>query len=138
MKTIPLLFTFVCLLCFSDCKKEAGEGGTSFIQGKVYAKYYNKNFSVLADSGYAPDIDVYIIYGDEFSYSDRLRTSYDGSFEFKYLRKGNYKIFALSRDSTGTYKNQVNQFSPDIAVTVEAQINKSRERVEVKQIDILQ
>jgi hypothetical protein len=40
------------------------------------------------------DQDVYIIYGAENTfYDDDIKTSYDGSFEFRYLRKGTYKIF---------------------------------------------
>ena len=45
-------------------------------------------------SGY--DEYVYIIYGDEVSYGDRIRSSYDGQFEFKYLRKGKYRIYTYS------------------------------------------
>lgn len=100
----------ICLgtMCLVSCSKEPGIGGNASIQGKVYAKYYNKYFTIKYGEGYAADQDVYIIYGDNISYSDRTRTSYDGSYEFKYLRKGKYKIFTYSKDSTltipsGTY-----------------------------------
>ena len=47
----------------------------------------------------APDYDVFIIYGDDNNISDDdVKTSYDGSFEFKNLREGNYKVFAYSED----------------------------------------
>lgn len=133
-----LLFSIVFLLLFNSCKKEAGEGGTSFIKGRVYAKYYNKNFTLLADSAYAPDIDIYIIYGDEFSYGERKRTSYNGTYEFKYLQKGTYKIFAYTRDSTGTYRNLVNQYANDLPVIQEVEITKNKQTVEVPDINILQ
>lgn len=133
-----LLFSISLLLLLPSCKKEAGEGGTSSIQGNVYAKYYNKNFTLLADSAYAPDIDIYIIYGDDFSYGERKRTSYNGTYEFKYLQKGSYKIFAYSRDSTGAYKNFVNQYANDIAVIKEVEITKSKQTVKVPDINILQ
>ncbi|MES2285334.1 MAG: hypothetical protein V4547_06560 [Bacteroidota bacterium] len=133
-----LLFSIGFLLLFNSCKKEAGEGGTSSIKGKVYAKYYNKNFTVLADSAYAPDIDIYIIYGDDFSYGERKRTSYNGTYEFKFLQKGSYKIFAYSRDSTGAYRNLVNQYANDLAVIKEVEITKNKQTVEVLDINVLQ
>lgn len=139
MKSICLLLCSIgMLLLLNSCKKEAGIGGTSFIRGKVYAKYYNKNFSILADSAYAPDVDVYIIYGNEFTYGERQRTSFDGVYEFKYLENGNYKIFAYTRDSSGTYNNHVNQYANDFAVIKEVEITKKKQTVEVPQINILQ
>lgn len=139
MKSFYLLFFSIAfLLLLNSCKKEAGEGGTSFIKGRVYAKYYNKNFTLLADSAYAPDIDIYIIYGDDFSYGERKRTSYNGTYEFKYLQKGTYKIFAYTRDSTGTYRNLVNQYANDLPVIQEVEITKNKQTVEVPDINILQ
>lgn len=135
---ILYLCSLSLVLTFYSCKKEAGEGGTSSIRGKVYSKYYNKNFSVLADSGYAPDTDVYIIYGDDFSFGDRQKTSYDGSYEFKYLQKGNYKVYAYAEDSTGAYSNHVNQYAPDIAIIKDVSITKNRQKVEVEDIHIVQ
>ncbi|MGQ0827241.1 MAG: hypothetical protein ACT4ON_02475 [Bacteroidota bacterium] len=126
------------LLLGTSCKKEAGEGGTSHIKGKIYANYYNKNFSVLADSGYAPDIDVYIIYGDNATFGERQRSNYDGTYEFKYLEKGSYRIYAYSKDSSGTWRNQVNQYAPDHAIIKEVKITKSKETVVVPDIRIIQ
>lgn len=139
MKSNSLLLLLAgTLLMLNSCKKEAGEGGTSHIKGKVYAKYYNKNFSILADSGYAPDIDVYIIYGDDHSYGERIRTSYNGAFEFKYLQKGKYTIFAYSKDSTGAYSNHVNQYAADIAILKNVEITKNKQTVDVEDIQIVQ
>ncbi len=133
-----LLYLIGILITFSACKKEAGEGGSSSIKGKVYAKYYNKNFSVQASENYAPDIDVYIIYGDDFSYGDRIRTSYDGAYEFKYLQKGKYTIFAYSKDSTGAYTNHVNQYASDIAILKNVEITGNKQSAEVEDIQIVQ
>ena len=139
MKFIYVLIFLIGLLLFgSSCKKEAGVGGTSHIKGKVYARYHNKNFSVLADSGYAPDVDVYIIYGDESTYGERQRSAYDGSYEFKYLEKGSYKIYAYSKDSTGAYRNFINQYAPDIAVIKEVEITKRKQTITVPDIHIAQ
>lgn len=139
MKTIYIpAFLIWIILLFSSCKKGAGEGGTSSIRGKVYAKYYDKIFYALIDSAYAPDVDMYIIYGDEFTFGERQRTAYDGSYEFKYLRNGSYKIYAYSRDSTGAYKNQANQYSPDVAIIESVEVTKRGQVVEVPEIHILQ
>ena len=133
-----ILYTICLVFLLAACKKEAGPGGTSSIKGKVYAKYYNKNFTILADSAYAPDLDVYIIYGNEFSYGKRVRTSFDGSYEFKYLRPGSYKIFTYSKDSTGSYKNQANSYSPDVAVVKLVDITKNKQVKEVPDINVVQ
>lgn len=138
MKSIYIVLCLVCFLLFNSCKKEAGKGGSSSIKGNIYAKYYNKNFSILADSAFAPDIDVYIIYGNEYSYGDRIRTSFDGVYEFKYLEKGSYKIYAYTRDSSGTYNNHVNQYAHDFAIIKEVEITKNKQTIEVPQINILQ
>jgi len=137
MKSIYLFLTLLLLLG-SSCKKEEGEGGTSHIKGKIYAKYYNKNFSVLADSGYAADIDVYIIYGDNSTFGERQRSTYDGTYEFKYLEKGSYRIYAYTKDSSGAWKNQVNQYAPDYAIIKEVEITKRKETVEAPEIQIVQ
>jgi hypothetical protein len=135
----PLLSVLVFFLWMvASCKKEAGVGGTSNIRGKIYARYYNKNFSVLADEAYAPDVDVYIIYGDNITYGERKRSAYDGSYEFKYLEKGDYKIYAYSKDSTGAYKNLINQYSPDVAVIKEVKITDKKQTIEVPNIEIAQ
>ena len=124
-------------LSFGSCKKEAGEGGTSSIQGKVHAKYYDKYFYALNYTSYAPDVDVYIIYGEDFTFSERQRTNYDGSYEFKYLRPGTYKIYAYSRDSSGLFKNQVNPDAPDVAILQNVDITKQKQTILAPDINIL-
>ncbi|MES2590704.1 MAG: hypothetical protein V4608_02380 [Bacteroidota bacterium] len=138
MKPLYLILLAFTIIFSTSCKKEAGEGGTSHIKGKVYAKYYNKNFSILAGSAYAADIDIYIIYGDQYTFGERQRTSHDGSYEFKYLEKGSYKIYAYTKDSTGAYNNHVNQYAPDFAVIEQVEITKNKQTVEVPLINIVQ
>lgn len=92
------LIIILFIIGLSSCLKEEGEGGTSTILGKVFVKNYNAE--LIGEprwEGYAPDEDVYIIYGTDSIYSDRFRTNYDGSFRFKYLRPGNYTIFVYSK-----------------------------------------
>ncbi len=135
MKLIVSILIFSLL--FLSCKKQAGPGGTSSIRGKVYAEYYDKKMTVLTDSSYAPDIDVYIIYGNDFSYGDHQKTSYNGSYEFKYLENGSYLIYTYSRDSTGFYKYAVNQYAPDVAITQKVDISKRKQTIELPDIRII-
>jgi hypothetical protein len=139
MKTIfSLLFSGFIFLSLFSCKKEAGVGGTSSIKGKVYANYYDKYFYTLAKSSYAGDIDVYIIYGNNSTYGSRQKTSYDGTYEFKYLENGAYKIYAYSRDSTGKYKNAANQYAPKVAIVESVEITKRNQTINVPDIVVFQ
>jgi hypothetical protein len=98
---LPAVILLILLgLAFSACKKDPGEGGTSSISGKVYARDYNSTFTVLQGAYYAPDKYVYIIYGDDKDYGEKIRTGPDGTYEFKYLRPGDYHVYAFSKDST--------------------------------------
>ncbi len=49
-----------------------------------------------ADTFPAAKEDVYIMYGDEPIYGDKMETGYDGFYRFRYLTKGMYKIYAYS------------------------------------------
>ncbi|HNW88966.1 MAG TPA: hypothetical protein PKN48_04835 [Bacteroidales bacterium] len=120
---------FVVATIFTSCKKEAGEGGTSSIYGKVYVKNYNSTYTVLLEEYYAQDVDVYIIYGDDKTYSERIRTNYDGTYEFKYLRKGTYHIYAYSEDSTL-------QTNANIPIIRDIEITKNNQEVEADEIVI--
>lgn len=94
---LSVLIAFV----FSSCHKAAGEGGTSVIKGKIWVQDYNTTQTTLLSEYYGADIEVYIIYGTESNYfNDRIRTSFDGSFEFPFLAKGSYRIFAYSKCNT--------------------------------------
>ncbi|MHC1708686.1 MAG: hypothetical protein AB9842_14340 [Bacteroidales bacterium] len=95
-----VLMLFILMGLASSCSKEEGEGGTSSLFGRVLVRDYNATFTVLQEEYYAPERDVYLIYGDDKTYSERVRTNYNGTYEFKYLRPGNYHIFVYSKDST--------------------------------------
>ncbi len=113
----------------SSCKKDPGPGGVSSIYGKVYVKDYNDTFTILEDEYYGPDLWVYIIYGDDRDYGDRIRTSYDGTYEFKYLRPGTYQIYTYSKDSTL-------MTTADLAVITEVVVPKKKQDVEVPDLVI--
>jgi hypothetical protein len=101
-RPVILLGLSVILLAaiVSSCKKDPGEGGTSTITGKVFAKDYNSTFTVLQGAYYVPDKWVFIVYGDAADYGNKIRTGYDGTYVFKYLRPGTYHIYCYSKDST--------------------------------------
>ncbi len=94
------LFCLVVLIC-GACKKPAGPGGKASIKGKVYIKDFNASaFGAPISEFYGAGENVYISYGNDNAVGNNVNTSIDGSFEFLYLNKGHYKIFALSRDTT--------------------------------------
>ena len=92
------------LIIFYSCEKEAGEGGTSSIEGKITANnigaeiFYNPLISQNDTLPLypVPDQDVYIIYGEGSIYDDSFETSWDGTYRFDYLRKGTYNLFTYS------------------------------------------
>lgn len=87
---------FAVAVMFTSCQQPEGEGGTATISGKVYAFNYN-NSGVLQEEFYAPDEEVYIIYGEgDNLYDDSYNTSFDGSYRFQYLRPGTYTVFVYS------------------------------------------
>jgi hypothetical protein len=100
-KIRPFGAILLVLMLIASCKKPAGPGGKASIKGKVYCKDFNT-------AAYGPPIaeyygageTVYICYGDNNAVANTVRTSTDGSYEFLYLRKGHYKIFTLSRDTS--------------------------------------
>ncbi len=94
-----LIFCFLTLMVFG-CTKYEGQGGNSSIHGVVIEQRYNALGDIIATYP-APDQDVYIIYGDEDNYfDDDIKTSFDGSFQFNYLRPGNYIVFVYEDCNT--------------------------------------
>lgn len=123
-KLLITTFSLFILLGVSSCEKEPGIGGNSTIYGKVFVKDYNSTFTILQETYYGPEIWVYIIYGDDKSYSERVQTGYDGTYEFKYLRPGNYHLYVYSKDSTL-------QTNAPVPVIQDAEIVKKNEEVEL-------
>ena len=130
-KQAIILVTICSMMCFS-CKKEPGEGGTSSIRGKIIVRDYNVTFTTLNAEYDGADRRVYIIYGDNVTYGDRTRTSYDGVFEFNYLRKGNYTIFTYSADST------LKSPSGEVTVIQKVEINKKKQVVELSDMIVFE
>jgi hypothetical protein len=125
-----IIVASICATLFSSCSKEEGEGGTSKIKGKLYVKDYDSQFNNIIDEYYLYDEFVYIIYGDDEVYSDRFKTHYDGTYQFEYLRKGNYKLFAYSKDTSQVYPEKI------IPIITEVEISENYQTVEVEDIVI--
>ena len=107
MKKIAIFLLFGIL--FYACKKEAGEGGTSVIEGKVYQlKMYqdlNGEWDTIPGT-YKLDAEkeVYIIYSENENdiYDDSFDTHWNGEYRFEFLRKGDYTIYTYANwDSLG-------------------------------------
>lgn len=127
-KTLNLFILFI-ILVFNSCKKEPGIGGDASIYGKVYARHYNATFTTQLTEHYLSDTYVYIIYGNNLSYGQRIKTTYKGDFEFKYLYKGDYTIYSYSIDSAAIVNHEIQP--PDSAVLVKVSITKSDQKENV-------
>ncbi len=127
---MKLGFVLLFVVNLMSCKKEAGEGGTSTIKGKIWVEDWNNAFTVKNGEYAGYDEDVYILYGDAVSYSEKTKANYNGEFEFKYLRKGKYKIYVYSKD------NSLQSKSGDISIVKEVEITDKKQTKEVEQITI--
>lgn len=115
---------------FQGCKKNEGPGGTGVIKGKVKINLYNGSV-FTGDVIDGADVDVFIIYGGENTfYDDKITTSYDGSFEFRYLRKGDYKIFVYSQDVDNSSNGALEP------VFMSASLSKNNETIDVGTLEI--
>jgi len=133
MKRNVISFIFLIVL-LQACKKIEGVGGDASIHGKVYFKHYNSTFTTLLNEGMYPDTYVYIIYGDNINYGQRIKTNYNGEFEFKYLYKGNYRIYTYSVDSAALVNGVLSP--PPQAVVSEVTISKRKDKMDVGTISV--
>ncbi len=108
------------IFALGACKKEEGKGGKLSIKGTVVAKYYDKNYTVYTGSLPAADEDVYLVYGDQPGYGERTRTDYKGEFAFQYLKKGDYKVYLYSKDTT--------QSTPSGEITIANSVDLTRDK----------
>ncbi len=130
MKKIVAITAIAILLIVSSCKKGPGEGGNSTIVGKVWVKDYNSDFTIFNGEYAGADEDVYIIYGDDVSYGDKVKSGPDGVFEFKYLRPGKYKVYVYSKDKTQTTVSNM------VAVEATPEITKKKQTVDAGTLQI--
>lgn len=119
------------LLLFSQCQKEAGDGGLATIKGVINREYrsvLSNPSTVLGEQLPAMDQEVYIVFGDNISPDDKVVTNYEGAFSFTGLRKGDYTIYTYSQDTSAT---ATAGFS-NMAVVTKVKIT---ERDQVKEMD---
>lgn len=95
-RALTVLLLIITGIAVDSCKKDPGEGGSSSITGYIHVTDYNSEFTVIKGEYAGADEDVYLICGDDISYTDRIRSGPDGRFEFRYLRKGNYTVYVYS------------------------------------------
>lgn len=132
MRTNYIKVTIACLLlaALCACKKAAGEGGRASIRGKVMVEDWNVAFTIKNGEYAGTDEDVYIIYGDHISYDDKVKTNYNGEFEFKYLRTGKYRIYVYSKDKS------LQAQSGDTSIVKELEITSRKQTLTLDQITI--
>lgn len=88
----------ISLLLFS-CEKEPGEGGMAVITGNVLTREYSDAGNFIGEY-YTAEQRVYIVYGAGSTPDDDMRSGFDGSYRFEYLRKGDYTVYAISECNT--------------------------------------
>jgi len=122
-----ILFIGITMAFFS-CGKEEGIGGRSAITGKLIKINFSNDDLNRIDTSNAAGEDVYIIYGNNDFYNDDIETHFDGTFQFNYLNKGKYTIFAYSKDTLGS--------DSDIPIFKEVEIGSNNETVDIGQVFI--
>lgn len=119
LQKIICVITITAIVLTTSCNKEEGTGGEGSIKGVVVVKNYNSITKKIENSYPATDHDVFVIYGNNVSYGDKVSTNFDGTFEIKYLTDGRYKVFVYSEDTTGIA-------GKSIAVSKEAKISDGK------------
>jgi hypothetical protein len=107
LKTVAAVLLF---LPFVACEKPAGPGGKATVTGKVYAYDFDNTQRYLLSKGYSSGDKVFICYGNSTAIGNDVVTSSDGSFEFRYLNKGHYKVFVNSLDTSIKVKGNDTEF----------------------------
>jgi hypothetical protein len=69
---------------------------------------------VIEFTDFAHEHEVYLVYEDRVFYEDRVRTGHDGTFEFRNLIPGSYRVFLFSEDVTGAVEHVVLEYEAEI------------------------
>ncbi|MBC8048239.1 MAG: hypothetical protein H7Y00_15675 [Fimbriimonadaceae bacterium] len=105
---------FIALFLISSCELTPGEGGTSSITGKVFVHELNSSGIVIAEY-YSTDEKVFILYDEDSIFDEETSTSFNGEYQFKFLRKGNYRIFSYS--DINSFTNEQEQILVEVEIT---------------------
>lgn len=110
------------------------DDGSARIYGVIRLINYKNTsewpFLEVKDTSYAQEHEVYLVYNNREFYDERIRTSYDGYFEFSNLIPGEYEIFTYSEDVTGG--------TEDIPVIKTVTITEENQEVDLGEIFIEQ
>lgn len=94
------------------------DDGAAVIKGAVWEiNYVNESRwpnLVVESEDYAHEHEIYLVYGNHPFYDERVRTQYDGYFEFSGLIPGEYLIFLYSEDVKRLTDRLVLQFEVTI------------------------
>lgn len=117
-------------LALASCTKYEGPGGSSSIVGKIHHMVYDGANNLINEYD-APKHDVYIIYGNNAAdtyFDDDIETSFDGTFRFDNLEKGNYRIF--------TYEKCPTCPSGDSTLFFDVEITEKRQEIDLGTINV--
>lgn len=108
------------------------DDGSASIKGRVFLINYLNSSEypnlIVKDTSLAQDQDIFITYGNHVFHDDKIETTYDGTFLFQNLIKGNYKVFLYSKDITGK--------TEDIVIMHELVITSEFEEIDLGDIYI--
>lgn len=131
MKHLVIIILGILILALTACTKE-GKGGAASIEGKVKIRLIKETTLDTLTTYDAPDEDVYIIYGENLTYDDDVKTTYNGNFKFDYLYTGNYTVYVYSECTF------LIESCPDetVALLENVTIEKARQAVDLGEIVI--
>jgi hypothetical protein len=130
-KTFNFFLCVFLLGSFFSCKKP-GIGGEAKIIGFVNVKKYNATFTQYIGEYPGKDLYVYIVFGNHSGYDKRIKTDFQGRFEFANLYKGDYTVYMYSRDST------LNDLSGIVPVSQQVTIVKYKSLVDLDTLTVFQ
>ncbi|HYV53468.1 MAG TPA: hypothetical protein VE933_02665, partial [Chitinophagaceae bacterium] len=113
--------------------------GSSTIRGKVFLQLWESSMSLMLNSYYVHDQDVYIISknGDQ-AYFDDYKTSYNGEYIFDQLPIGDYSVFTYSVDTTGVASSgSVDQTLQKVPVFTDVSVTSNNTVVTAPDITII-
>jgi hypothetical protein len=126
-----MVISVIAMFSASSCDKPPGPGGRATIKGKVYAVDFDNTQRYKLSEGYSSGERVYICYGDNEAIGNDTRTSTDGSFEFRNLTQGDYKVFVNSLDTSIKGSNSKGN-DTEIPVIRNVKISGAKEVVTLK------
>lgn len=81
------------------------DDGSATISGTIMLINYKNTTTFpnleIKDTSPAQEQEVYLVYGEHQYYDERIRTGYDGYFEFRNLIPGKYEVYTYSEDVDG-------------------------------------